>query len=435
MRSRPAGFAAIVGGLILLSAVADAHAGPYIVLGPSDGIALDQPRVAVELFNNPDGDPSHSVGPSIYNTWLLDTAASSILAMQTAVNDMKNPPNVYQTQGTFVEQGVAGDHDLDTSVAYRFDFAGTLGLRRTINGTRILSDDTQDFSMFGPWGLVGMPAMVDRVTSLDFTGWSGVQEIYMDVAFTDGPEDPPPSNGHRYSIPVDNRIQFDPADQDHTGDLPVWADIPFLTATPVHNGVAVPGDFAFDTGAQMSLLSVDTLFNLGMDADGDGDLLDDKIPGGDVEIVGLGGSIVAPTFLVDEMRVSTVEGVDLIWTNFLVIGLMHADPNEPPLEQLPFDGAFGAELLTSGWFDDVFLGATDDGYIDSVHLDFRQMDIDGTGIIYFDLNAGYDHVVPATIPPLLETCSEYVVPEPETLALATIAGLLLLLHCCRRRKK
>jgi hypothetical protein len=117
-------------------------------------VALDQPRVAIELLADVDPGPGQlweSVGPSVFNTFLLDTGANSVLAMATAVNDLD--PDLYAIQGEFVEQGVAGQHPMDISVAYRFDFAGTSGIRHTLDDTRILSDPDDDFSMFdgSPW--------------------------------------------------------------------------------------------------------------------------------------------------------------------------------------------------------------------------------------------------------------------------------------------
>ena len=73
----------ILRGLALLAPVTPATALPYIELGPSDGLALDQPRVTVELFSDPTGD--NSLGPTLNNVFFLDTGANSIMAMKSAV--------------------------------------------------------------------------------------------------------------------------------------------------------------------------------------------------------------------------------------------------------------------------------------------------------------------------------------------------------------
>ncbi len=367
-------------------------ANGMIDLGPSDNVALDQPRVAVEvltpLVEDPEWEnPAHwgSVGPSVFNTLLLDTGANGILAMATAVADLEQPPYVYETQGVFLEAGVAGDHLMDISVPYRFDFAGTDGQRNTIYDARLLSDAENDFSIFGPWGLAGMPCMVDRVTTLDMTGWSTAAaepELFMRVDFSD---DLPASNGHRYSVAVDNRVQFDPQNQTVSGDPPVWGDIPFLTAIPTFGGVGLEGNFLLDTGAQLSVISERLAFDLGLDANGNG-TFDDEATRFET-VGGVGGTVTAPVVYIDEVRVPTEQGIDLVWTDlqWLVLDIT------VPGETTTLDGVFGCDLLTSGWVEALFEGK-EDGYFQQVHFDFREMDDNGTGAIYFDLTPAIDVV-------------------------------------------
>lgn len=374
-----------------------------IELGPSDNIALDQPRVAVELLSDADPGPGENwqtVGPTVFNTFLLDTGANSVLAMATAVSDMVANTNGYHTQGKFVETGVAGSHPLDISVPYQFDFAGTSGVRQTLNGTRILSDAENDFSMFGPWGLVGMPAMVNRVTSLDMTGWSGggtgLEDLYMRVDFADNvpAENSPPGESHRYAVPVDNRLAFDPLEQVVSGDPPVWGDVPFLTAMPVHNGIGQEGNFLFDTGAQMSVISKRLALAIGLDSNGDGEFDEKDASCVSFETVGgVGGTVSAPVFAIDEVHlpatnVGSGREAELVWTDLQWLVL---DIDTPP-DQPSLDGVFGSDLLTSGWFHAFFYPGQPDGYIDQIHFDFRNMD-NGSGTLYFDLNPDLDKIV------------------------------------------
>lgn len=192
-------------------------------------IALDQPRVAVELLVPTGTGPDDwgCVGPSMFNTFLLDTGANSVLAMATAVDDLSQPPYAWTTQGEFLEAGVAGDHEMDISVPYRFDFAGTRGICSTINDARILSDPNQDFSMFGPWGLAGMPAMVDRVTSDTPRSPRVVQRITTPVTL-------PISSTTRYTSGANGsnrrgRIAFLPAA--HLDGL-AYEDLPWTSRPP-----------------------------------------------------------------------------------------------------------------------------------------------------------------------------------------------------------
>ena len=110
-------------------------AAGIIELGASDNIALDQPRVAVEFAKDIDPGPGvqwESIGPGLFNTFLLDTGASSVLTMATAIADIEQSRLGWEVQGALLEAGVAGDHLLDVSIPYRFDFAGSNGIRHTL---------------------------------------------------------------------------------------------------------------------------------------------------------------------------------------------------------------------------------------------------------------------------------------------------------------
>jgi len=376
---------------------------PYIDLGPSDNVAWDQPRVAVELLTDAAG--TGSVGPTLFNTFLLDTGANSILAFATAVDDMDDPPHVYATEGRFEEIGVAGTHYFDISLPYRFDFAGTSGVRNTLLDTRILSDANNDISMFGPWGIVGMPAMADRVTTFDYTVWTVVEDldIYMRVDFGDAL---PPDTEYRYSVSVDTRMRWTPDEHVIEGDHPpVWADIPLLTAVPVHNGVPAPGTFLFDTGGQLSVLSTALAQALGLDSNRDGVLDERDANFARRETVGgVGGTITAPVFLFDEVHVPTRQGVDLVWTDlqWMVLDIIEG-----------LDGVFGMDLLTSGWIE-AFAEDGKSGYVMQNQLDFRDWSNTGAGTVWFDLNPEVHQVIDPNGPGAIVTESGGVTSVSES---------------------
>ena len=354
--------------------------GPFVDIGTSDNVAWDQPRVAVELVTSSEA----SVGPYIFNTWLLDTGANSTIAFATSVEDMNQYAPYYETEGTFIEYGVAGDHIFDISAPYRFDFAGTSGIRNTLLDTRILSDPFNDISIFGPFGIVGMSAMQGRYTTFDFSVWTVVDiwDLYMGTDFSD---ELPPGDGHRYSVSVDNRLVWTPDEQVLTGAYPpVWADVPFLTAIPVHEGLAAAGNFIYDSGAQLSVLSTRIAREIGLDSNNDGVLNEQDANFARYEVVGgIGGTIEAPVFLFDEVRVPTREGVDLVWTELQWLVLDIADG---------LDGVFGFDLMTSGWIE-AFAIDGKSGYIMQAQLDFHEWETTGNGVIYFDLNPEIDQVI------------------------------------------
>ena len=395
-----AALCAVVG--VCFSIVAtEVDAAGRLVLGPSDNITLDQPRVAVELFDVANPADPESLGPSASNTFLLDTGANSILAFGPAVKEMNDLG--YTTDGTFDELGVGGVTTYDVSAAYRFDFAGSNGIRQTLAGTRILSDQDENAGGVGSFnGIVGMPGMVGRVTTLDYSGWSGgltgdLSNIYMSTEFS---TTVPAGLGHRYSVVA----QPKPFTPEGATSMPAWAPVPFLDATAADGSEAYSGEFLFDTGAQMSMLSEHAAFAMQLDTDGDGNFDNEAIRF--ETITGISGDISVPVLEVDEIRLPTEQGVDLVWTNLqLLVMEIHEE----------IDGIVGSDLLTSGWFGAVFAGSGEDGYIEKVHLDFRDFDT-GPGTIYFDLNPAVDHVT----------------PEPSSLALLLVGTLLLAAQLRRR---
>ena len=367
---------------VVLSTAGPIADRPYIDLGTSDNVAWDQPRVTVEFLTDAAG--SGSVGPAVFNSWLLDTGANSVMAFASAVSDMKEPPNVYRTEGTFEELGVGGTHLFDISAAYRWDFAGKSGNRNTLLNTRILSDENTELSILGPRGIVGMPAMADRVTTWDYSVWTNADlgDLFMGVDFGNTL---PPDNGHRLSVTVDNRVEFSPdAYVRSGGNPPVWADIPFMTGQLKHNGLVAEGNLLLDSGAQISVMSSKLATELGLDSNHDGALNERDANFARFETVGgVGGTKTAPVFLFDEVHLPTQQGPDLVWTElqWLVLDIIEG-----------IDGVFGFDNMTSGWIE-AFPVNGKSGYFMKNHLDFRNWNATGKGTVHFDLNPEVHQVI------------------------------------------
>lgn len=356
---------------------------PFVDIGPSDNVAWDQPRVTVQFLTEdfPDGtDPSSNiiVGPNTFNTWLLDTGANTTLVFQTAVNDMREFEPRYQTSGLYAELGVGGLSFYDTSIPYRFDFSDSTDFERnTLLDVSVISNPNNDISIFGPWGITGMPAMTERVTTFDFTPWTTLAEfdLFMKVNFED--ELPTPL-GPRYSISVDNRISFDVEDGWIEGpDLPMWADLPFFTAELKNNENLTSGNFLFDTGAQVSIISSELAFNAGLDSNQDGVLSELDANFARFETIGgISGTVQVPVFLIDEVHIQTDQGSDLVWTDlqWVILDIVEG-----------IDGVFGFDNMTSGWIE-AFGVDGQSGYLMQSHVDFRGWETTGEGKIYFDVN-------------------------------------------------
>ena len=419
-------------GLVFLTASTIAGpawgVSPYIHVGRQSDV-LDQPRVEIELTDvGPEGEVigigpyGSGYGVYPYNQLLLDTGANSVLIVSSAAADLYT--NGYEIEGYYQEQGVAGYSELNISAPYNMKITGTDGgsfvVPKTTDDVRIMSDQSMDLggmpaAIGGFAGLVGMPAMVDRVTSINLEGWFDVVDYLemppMEVTFpVTGPSDPTPvlpaDNGHRYSVALDTRMTFDPEeglpdDAPEDAPLPVWANVPFMTAKAEYhdasgNPIVKSGDFLLDTGAQMSLLSREMAFAIGLDTDGDGTFLQENL--GTLPVGGIGGTVDAELLLIDKLHLPTQEGVDLTWAP--------SSPEEGGLQvlvlpagatQLPFS-VFGADFLTGGtevtidWttYD---IAVEGNPYFEQILFDFRTFAADGNGTLYFDLNPEIDQII------------------------------------------
>ncbi len=345
--------------LMLLSGPAVTRAlaaRPYIALGPADEMALDQPRVAIELI---DPQTGRSLGPELANTFLLDTGANSILSVDDSVAELMAAG--YRTEGTFYEQGIGGFSEFDVSAPYHIRFAGSDGIPQLLENARMMSSTEVSFCPLPEacsfYGIAGMPLMQNRVTTLNLSSLAGGAggdplDIFdllnggldfglLETSFGDRL---PPSTQRRYSVPI-SPLRFEPMGD---GPLPSWADLPALSVRMAHQGTQQKSNFVLDTGAQLSLMSSSLAFALGLDANGNGDLSDEAI--GTQALGGVGGQIEAPLLIVDELRLPTSQGVELV-LNDLTFAIADIDPT--------IDGIFGMNLLSSGWSGALFGGLGD----------------------------------------------------------------------------
>jgi hypothetical protein len=369
--------ALVLAGLVLTALAAPLHAAnPYIKLGPADEIALDQPRIAVQLR---DPDTGRLLGPFTANTFLLDTGANSILAVDDSVFELN--ANGYQTEGRYLEQGVAGFTEYDVSAKYDFEFAGSDGVIHSIPGGRMMSSNTDSFcpipGFCSFFGIMGMPAMDGRVTTMDLrTLVSEDSNIDLDNIFagnfnagflsTTFSQELPETDRRRYHVPL-QAVHFE---QKGDGPFPSWSDLPFVHIEGRHDGNKSRGNFVLDTGAQLSIISSAMAFELGLDANNNGTFADEAV--GFQQIGGVGGTKNVPLMLFEELRIPTAEGVDLVYEN-IQVAILDIDP--------VIDGIFGMNFMSSGWTGRLFGGLGDLlDLLDEAGLADLLGDLDGLGV-------------------------------------------------------
>ena len=353
--------------LLALAAVTAPLSATSIDLGPADPVAVDQPRVAVRLT-----DPTSGafIGPDYANSFLLDTGAQGIIAAGYAVAEMAY--NGYTTVDRFYELGIGGTMAFDLSAEYNFEFADRDGVAYMLPNARILSDPELNLGGFG--GIVGTPAMVSRVTTLDLTNLLGAggpfDFDYIGVGFATAL---PAGGDHRYTAPV-TLVPFDPPPQPNGTYEPTYGPLPMVPTRLACGVNASGGQFILDTGAQLSMISTAVAIELGLDTDGDGDVWNEAIAV--TEISGVSGTIAVPIVAIEKLILPTDQGTDLVWTDLELV-VYDIDPAIP--------GIFGSDLLTTGWIRAVF-ETRDGGAFTHVHLDFRS---DDDARLVLDVNPDY----------------------------------------------
>ena len=281
----------------------------------------------------------------------------------------------------FKDPGVGGYATYNLSSPYEVDFTGsdnvTHVLPQTTNDERILTSTTFSYGPSVP-GVLGMPALLNRVTTLD----TSQQEEFEPLGVTFSDTLPPSSTGHRFTVSTDTRVKFDPhaglpAGSPADAPLPSWGDINFVTATLTYHGVSTTGSFVVDTGSQLSMLSHAMASALGLNLSN---------PIETLPIEGAGGTVNVPVMAIDTLGLTTDQGPQLTWkgnsSDPLALGVLDIANG--------IDGVLGADLLTAGLqFDESTFDMTGAPYFNTISLDYRNVATEGTGKLVFDLNPQY----------------------------------------------
>ncbi len=385
---------------------------------PANDLALSQPVV---LLNVIDPVTDANLGPVWSQPFLLDTGASGVFIAGGAFTnlDLFESTNAYMElsaagadldDGIVFEQGIGGSSPVQFSAPYDLFVAADGGTSVSLPDTRMLVNPDANFGGFA--GIVGTPAMVGRVSSMDMTIWSGgfedledlLEKLYPPVVFGSSvPAAPDPAM--RFAAPL--HFKSFPYEDD-PDPAPANSPLPFATGSITHGTVTIPTDMLIDTGAQLSLIAPDLAVALGL---GEYVLIEDEqvfvpfIDLGTIEVGGVGGTIEAPLVFFDRLTMDGEAGDQALFNGVTMIVVdIHED--------IPL--IFGSDFLTSGWMGALFEEGPD-GFIDHVHFDFRNAG-SMTGTMYFDFNSR-------------------AVPEPGVLVLMGLGAAMILAPRRKRRHR
>lgn len=316
---------------------------PVLDLGAKPAMGLFQPRVSVEFFSDDAG--TQSLGPDA-SSFLLDTGASGVLIYPPATEELA--ANGFQNDGTFDEIGIGGVDTYDLSAPYRMNFVGTDGQTNHVTGLRALSGESapDPTGLMGLNGIIGMPAMTGRVTSMDNRTREGALSLSMGVAFSDAL---PATSTHRFTVPLK------PLDFPAEGEIvPTFESLSTLQVISQNGGNTSIDDIVLDSGAQITIISEAIATALGLDTNGNGDFSDEAT--NTVPLTGASGTVNAPVLMVDEFRIPTDQGFDLKWTDAEVV-VFDIYPT--------INGVLGADFMTDdGGLDLSLVGGSGSGLTD-----------------------------------------------------------------------
>ncbi|MCE5340740.1 MAG: hypothetical protein LLF92_06385 [Planctomycetaceae bacterium] len=314
------------------------------------------------------------------NYGYLDTGASGILMSRLTVDLMRITTDA---NAVFVDTGVAGDEFFDVSESL---YIGTADFD---------SEDIENpdiYRLTGPWrfqvsvedsespiDVLGIPIMAGKTAIItpvkDFEG----DRFSTSADIKDSNDANIPATDFQVALRFEKYIN--PSNPENILPLPAMAYNPVIdNITVEYNGVSSTGSFLFDTGGQVSIISVLQGMSLGLvDADGE-----PVVPAAFyVEIAGIGGGATLPGFTLGRLSVPTLNGFNLVYLNARVcvhdIGILDEDSGE----FIILDGVFGDNFTCSSM-------DTNSAELDMSSTPFDHIVIDTQrGLLGFDVNSTY----------------------------------------------
>jgi hypothetical protein len=387
-----------------------------IVLGEADSISADQPLVTVQMEYPVNSGVAFATP---IDKMFLDTGASGILFAKGAYDAIA--PLTFHTETRsdgspvlYEETGVAGTELLEVFQQHDFYFAGSDGTAYELPAVRPFGSAIVDLGDIN--GIVGMPAMVNRVTHMDLRPQLDETRDTWPFIETSFQSAPSPATSPRFHVALQMVAPgFPGVDPDHPDDpKPTFAQNPFITGirhTFVdHNNQSHTEEATalLDTGSQLTIIShpLATRLNFNLDRndpncdivdlDQDGTItIDDYEP-----IGGLGGEISIPLVHLNKLSIPTTEGTYISLTTVEVGVFVDFDGN--PIDVAGIDAVLGMNILDSGYLATIF-GEGTGGFINEVSFDFRDLD---NSQMLLDLNPNF-------------------IPEPGALAMLIFTATLL----------
>ncbi len=343
-------FIACIAVSLFLPAAVPAACEDFEIEGTYEA-SIDIPKVWFLLKRSPNEPPIPFEGNFELNYAFLDTGASGILLSKETTEAMLI---AIDANAQFVDTGVAGDEFFDVSEPLYIGTADYEALDPYNPDIYHLYPQwrfqvSQDYALLmGPIDVLGVPVMAGRtvvlrpITDFDFFDDSDEWELPFFTADIKDPNDPNiPATDFQVALRFEKYIN--PSNPQNIPPLPVLAYNPVIDNIIIeYNGISSAGNWLFDTGATVSIISVAQAAVLGL-VDEDGEPI--VPPDFNVPIGGIGGSVELPGFIIDKLSVPTLSGFNLVFINARVcvhdIGVLDEDTGDFVI----LDGVFGDNFI------------------------------------------------------------------------------------------
>jgi len=352
----------------------------------------DMPYIYVLFRRSPGGEPIPNSEESVHYMF-FDTGASGILLSR----ETREALGIYaEPNANYVDVGVGGEQDFEVSenlyvalgdfhpledTPTENQFHEDLGPWRLI----LTIDYVEDPFIQSPIDIVGIPGMAGKsvVLKVEIFEFMGIQIPYYVTQIVESNDAGIPE------LDIEVKVQFTDflytSHPNNQGPLPVLGYNPVIENIQIsYQGSSSIGDWLLDTGAQLSMMSSAQAETLSL-VDSNGDPIVE--PEFYQPIMGVGGEISVPVFLIDTMSIPTLNGFELVYGSPYVGVLDIGTIDERTGEPIILDGIFGANFLGYSYNMDLEIVL---GPYNNIVFDTQR------AILGFDVNDIYS--VPDTLP-------------------------------------
>lgn len=330
--------------LLILGAFGAAWGAEELRIGPSYETAVDIPHIWAYLRRSPGGGPL--MGTDGIIDAYFDTGASGlVLARESrdALGVRPEPNGVYYDIGVGGAQMFQVSEPLYISVANYtgiFDYPPLSAFTQQFGAYRLqLTMEYADDWLTGALDIFGMPLMMGKTVVIQSSNFDMLQFAAGAVHNPDDPALPTPD----FTLKLRFRDFVYTTDPEIIPPLPTGAYNPVIDEiTITRDGQQATGSYLLDTGAMVSMIAPALAHKLGL-TELDGTPIippDDWFPLG-----GVGGSVNAPFYYLDTLRVPTLQGFDLVFEQPGVCVLQIGTYDEQTGDEIVLDGIFGFNFL------------------------------------------------------------------------------------------